>query len=80
MFMPSDIVTNKVAIECKTCEKQQKTFTIKKEWIDKNRDESLLNNKDYTAIVFNFGPDTENFAVIDMTLFNTLIKYLEDND
>ena len=34
--------------------------------------------KKYEALVFNFGPDEENFAIIDMDLFNTLKDLLEN--
>ena len=38
-FYKGDVMTDKVLFECKTCTKEQKTFTIKREWIDKNREE-----------------------------------------
>ena len=39
-FSKGDVTTDKFLIECKTVCKEQKSFTIKKEWIDKNKEEA----------------------------------------
>jgi len=69
-------------IECKTCMKNQKTFSMKKEWFDKNRDESIFMRKDYTAVAFNFGPDSKNYYAVDEATFvlmkEALDKYLDE--
>lgn len=69
-------------IECKTCMKDQKSFSMKKDWFDKNRDESLFMRKDFTAVVFNFGPNSKNYYVVDENTFvmmkEALEKYLDE--
>ena len=77
MFQKGDILTDNWLLECKTCTKHQKQFTIKKDWIEKNKHESLFMNKDYSAIVFNFGPDENNYYVIDELTFKELLEYQE---
>lgn len=74
-FMPGDVVNDKWLFEAKTCTKKQDSFSIKKKWIEKNLDESLLANKEYCAVVFNFGPDEPNYYIIDEQTF----KILTDN-
>ena len=73
-----DISSDKFLIECKTKTSHSDSISIKKEWIIKLRQESLFMGKKYEALVFNFGPDEENFAIIDMDLFNTLKDLLEN--
>ena len=56
-------------LECKTCVKDQKSFTMQKAWFDKNIDESIYMKKDHSAVVFNFGPNSKNYYVIDENTF-----------
>ena len=77
-FSKGDVRTDKFLIECKTCVTEKKSFAIKKEWIDKNKEEAFAMNKPYSAIVFNFGPDTENHYIINEKLFKRLQALLED--
>lgn len=74
-FQPGDVITDKWLLEAKTCTKPKKQFTLKEEWFIKNIDESLLANKEYTAIVFNFGPDKPNYYIINESTFQELLEY-----
>lgn len=79
MFQPGDVILDNWILEAKTCTKPQKSFTLKEDWFIKNRDESLLANKEYMAVVFNFGPDKPNYYIIDEPTFKELLEYLENN-
>jgi hypothetical protein len=72
-----DVTTDNMLIECKTCTKEQKTFTLHKEWFDKNKEEAFAMHKDYSALVFDFG-DGEQHYVIDEWLFKILLKTLQE--
>lgn len=63
--------------ECKTCTKDQKSFTLQEAWFKKNLEESIFMKKDYTAIVFNFGPDKPNYYVLDERTFLEMKDALE---
>lgn len=77
-FSKGDVTTNKWLLEAKTCMKDQKTFTIHKEWFEKNKKESLFMNKPYSAVVFNFGPnDDTNYYAIDEQTFLLMKEALE---
>ena len=76
-FDKGDVTDDKWLIECKTCTKEQKSFTIQSEWIAKNREESIYMKKDHTAIAFNFGPDTKMQYIVDEPTF-LLMKTLLD--
>lgn len=77
MFDKGDLKSDKFLIECKTKTKDSKSIAIQKEWLTKLKQESLFMGKKYEALVFNFGPDTDNYAIIDMHLFEELKNYLE---
>lgn len=78
-FSKGDVRTKSFLLECKTCTEPKKSFTLKRDWFDKNKEEAFAMGKDYSAVVFDFG-DGENFYVIDERLFRQLIEYIEQED
>ena len=67
-------------IECKTCMQEKSSFSVKREWIKKNKEESFSNQLYNSCIAFNFGPDTSNYFVIDEKLMKFLVeKLIEEN-
>ena len=78
-FSKGDVRTDNFLIEAKTVTKEQKSFTIKREWLDKNEEERFAMGKDYSALAFNFGDD-ENFYVISEKLFVKLTKLLKEEE
>ena len=79
-FDKGDVKTDKFLIECKTKTTPSQSISIKKEWIEKNNKEALFMGKPYAAIAFNFGPDQDNYYIIDKFLFQELIEYLGEED
>ena len=77
-FNKGDVTTDSILIECKTCMENKKSFSIKKEWLDKNKEEAFEMGKSYSALAFNFGPDSENYYVINEKLFKILKEALEN--
>lgn len=78
-FSKGDVYTDLFLIECKTCTESRKSFTLHKEWFDKNKEEAFAMNKDFSAVVFDFG-DGERFYVIDERLFQKLHNFLKGSD
>ena len=78
-WQKSDILTEQFAIECKTKTTSSKSISIKKEWIEKLKEESLFMGKNYEALAFNFGPDEENYFIINTELFIFLLEQLSKN-
>lgn len=67
-------------IECKTCMSDKSSFSIKSDWIAKNKEEAYSNRLYNSCIAFNFGPDKSNYFVIDEKLMSFLVeKLIEDN-
>ena len=75
-FNKGDVTTDLMLLECKTCVENKKSFSIKKEWLEKNKEEAFEMGKDYSVLTFNFGPDSDNYYVIDERLFKMLNKFL----
>ena len=70
-----DVRTDQVLIECKTCMSEKQSFSIKKEWLEKNEEERFAMGRDYSALAFNFG-DNENYYSINEKLFIKLVNLL----
>ena len=72
-----DLFTDQFLIECKTKTSKAESISIKKAWLEKSLQESLFMGKKYSALAFNFGPDEDNYYIIDEYLFQTLKQLLE---
>lgn len=78
-FYKGDVVIpSTMLIECKTATKEQKSFTIQKEWIKKNREEAFETGLPHSALAFDFGDQKEQYYVIDLKLFNKLVTLLKE--
>jgi hypothetical protein len=66
-------------IECKTCMTEKSSFSIKAEWLKKNRDEAFAKRLQNYCLAFNFGPDQPNYYVINEQLMKQLVEYLEES-
>lgn len=73
-----DVCTDDWLFECKTCMKEKESFGIKKEWLDKLKQESFAMNKEYYALAFNFGEDTENHYIISEKIMKKILKILDE--
>lgn len=71
-----DVRTESWLIECKTATTVKKSFSIKQEWIDKNKEEAFAMNKQYNALAFNFGTGN-NYYIIDEKTFIKMKEALE---
>lgn len=77
-FRKGDCYTKTLLIECKTCMDKKSSFSIKEDWILKNKDEAFTQRKSNSVIAFNFGPDQPNYYVINEKLMKILVDYLEE--
>ena len=77
-FRKGDVVQKESSflIECKTCTSDKDSFSIKKEWIKKNKEERYTQRLSNSCIAFNFGPHQENYYVIDSNLMKYLVEQL----
>ena len=81
LFAKGDIKTDKWLFEAKTCMKEQESFSIKREWLDKLKSESFAMNKDFSALVFNFGDKIgENFYILSEQDFKQILLLIEEKE
>lgn len=71
-FSKGDVTTDNWLIECKTATSEKQSFSIKKEWLKKNKEEAFSMGKDYNALVFDFGDNDERYYIIDERTFKLL--------
>ena len=58
-FGGGDVHTEKFFIEAKTPTKSQTSFTIKKEWIDKMKEQAYEQGKEEAVLAFRFNPNID---------------------
>ena len=73
-YQKGDIIAGSMLVECKTVMKPQKSVSIKKEWFDKNEQERFAMKKDYSALVFDFGDNGEQYIAMSLKQFKRLVK------
>lgn len=77
-FYKGDINLDNMLIECKTKTSPSKSVSIKKEWLDKLKEERFAMGKSYSAIAFDFG-DGEDYFIIDKKLMQLLVETIKEN-
>ena len=78
-FGGGDVHTNKFLIEAKTPTKEQTSFTIKKEWIIKMREQAYEQGKEESVLAFRFDPNIDtDLYVLSQRQFLEYLKYKED--
>lgn len=75
-FSKGDITTDNWLFEAKTKTTPSDSFSIKKSWIEKNKEEAFAMHKDYSALVIDFG-DGEQFYILDEKTFLTMKQSLD---
>ena len=76
-FGGGDVHTEMFFIEAKTPTKEQTSFSIKREWIDKMREQAFEQGKYHSSLAFRFAPDEDDYFVINSRLMQALVEYVE---
>lgn len=82
-FNKSDVVVKQasMSIECKTCMTPKNSFSIKKEWLEKHKNEAFSNRLDNHCIAFNFNfEDDTDYFIIDYKLMKYLVEKLSEEN
>ena len=80
-FAKSDVRVDSasLSIECKTTMTSKDSFSIKKEWIEKHKQEAWSNRLANSVIAFNFDyKDAHDYYVIDDVLMKFLVEKLRE--
>ena len=79
-FHKGDVVVDDMLIEAKTSMSSKASVSIKKEWLDKNKDEARSIRKSNSALAFRFEPEGENYYIIDEKLMKFLVEKLREDE
>lgn len=81
-FRKGDVINQKASLlcECKCVMSEKSSISIKKEWIDKNKEESFAQRLSNTCIAVNFAPNGENYFIINEKLMRYLVERLEEDN
>lgn len=75
-FYKGDVTTDDWLFEAKTKTKDSDSFTIKREWFKKNKEEAFAMGKTYSAVVIDFG-DGEQHYILDEATFLQMKEVFE---
>lgn len=81
-FSKGDVVVKEASllIEAKCCMSSKSSVSIKKDWIEKNKQEGFMVRRDNQAVCINFEPNGNNYYIIDEKLMKFLVeKLIEEN-
>ena len=70
-FLKGDVITEDFFIECKTKVKPSSQITVKKEWLEKAREQAYQMRKPDYILALSFG-DTKDYYMITPQLFHEL--------
>ena len=78
-FEKSDVyVGSEWSIEAKTCMTPKSSFSIKKQWLEKMKEEQFACNKSYSALCFDFGDEGSRYYIIDEQTFKQVMELLKE--
>ena len=78
-FSKGDVVAGNWLFECKTSVDAKASFSVKRDWLDKNRQEAFAMGKQYNALVFDYGNGSNRYYVVDEKTFLKMKEALELN-
>ena len=83
-FVKGDVILdNLMLIECKTKTKESNSFSINRDWIEKNELERKEMQLPYSCLAIKFNPDDNyngNYFVINSKLMKLLVKHLKEEE
>ena len=79
-FGAGDVMTENWLVEAKTATTEKQSFAIKREWLDKNREEAFAMGKEYNALCFDFGNGSNRYYIIDERTFKELVHYIKEEE
>lgn len=77
-FYKGDVAAADFLIECKTTTSTKASFSIKKEWLEKNEEEAFAMNKHHSALAFQFEEGGVNYYIIKEKHFQEYLQLLQE--
>lgn len=76
-FYKGDIISDDWLIEAKTCMEIKKSFSIKREWLTKLKEEQYGMGKSYSSLCFDFGDAKDRYYILDENTFKNVMEALK---
>ncbi len=77
-FDKGDIVVGEWLLEAKTCMQPKKSFSIKKEWLTKLKEEQFATSKTYSSLCFDFGDNKDRYYILDENTFRYILDIINE--
>ncbi len=78
-FGAGDILLDEMLIEAKTTTKEKISFSIKKEWLDKAKEQAYEQGKSRHALAFRFEPTGDDYFVLSEKQFEEYVELLRES-
>lgn len=84
-FLKGDVITENLFVEAKTKMEPSKSITVKKEWLEKAKEQSYQMRKEDYAVAISFGEDKDYYIIEESLLIDLLeckaelLRLQEDN-
>ena len=72
-----DVLTERWFFECKTVTTEKNSYSVKKSIIDKMKEQTFEQRRDYCALAFRFSPEGKDYFVIDSDTMEYLLQCQE---
>jgi hypothetical protein len=74
-FSGGDVIVEDILIEAKTTTTEKSSFSVKKQWLDKVREQAFEQRCDSWALAFRFSPEGKDYYVLSEEQFYDYVKY-----
>jgi hypothetical protein len=75
-FLKGDVIVDKLFIEAKTRMEPSKSISVKKEWLEKAKEQAIATRKEDYTVAVSFG-DNKEYYIIEDSLMEELYKSRE---
>lgn len=79
-YIKGDVKSSNWLLECKTCMAPKQSFSIKKDWLKGIQEEAKQQGKLNYALVFNYGPNQDNYYILTEKKFKELVDTEIDDE
>ena len=77
-FGGGDVLTKNWFFECKTVTTEKNSYSVKKQVIDKMKEQCFEQRRQECALVFRFEPEGKDYFVLDENLFLQMFEIYND--
>lgn len=79
-FTKGDVIVKcaSLLVEAKCTMTEKTSVSVKKEWLEKNKEEAFQSRLSNSCVCVNFGPGTDNYYVISEKLMKFLVEKLSE--